>query len=180
MPRKKNAFKLDAVSVRLVKDAPIYSEHPFRSPEDVAGVIGEILCEMDREVLCVVNLKTDLTPINVNFASLGVLNQALAHPRELFKSSILSNAGSIMLIHCHPSGSCIPSKLDTMLTDRMNKLCELIGIPLLDHIIVGGKNKEFFSFKEKGMITNPRIVLSTDYKNLDINSPLVADKDKAR
>lgn len=77
------------------------------------------------------------------FASVGSLNEAMAHPRELFKSSILSNAASMMLIHCHPSGNVFPSKADTMMTDRMNKLCELMGIPLIDHIIVGGDNREF-------------------------------------
>ena len=62
----------------------------------------------------------------------------------------------------------------------INEQCELIGIPLLDHIIVGGDNRAFFSFKEKGMIDNPRITLSTDYRNLDIKSPLVAEQGKAR
>ena len=69
---------------------------------------------------------------------------------------------------------------DTMMTDRMNKLCELMGIPLIDHIIVGGDNREFFSFREKGMIDNPKITLSTDYRTLDIKSPLVAEQGKAR
>ena len=118
--------------------------------------------------------------INVHFASVGSLNEAMAHPRELFKSSILSNAASMMLIHCHPSGNVFPSKADTMMTDRMNKLCELMGIPLIDHIIVGGDNREFFSFREKGMIDNPKITLSTDYRTLDIKSPLVAEQGKAR
>ena len=72
------------------------------------------------------------------------------------------------------------SKADTMMTDRMNKLCELMGIPLIDHIIVGGDNREFFSFREKGMIDNPKITLSTDYRTLDIKSPLVAEQGKAR
>ncbi len=92
----------------------------------------------------------------------------------------VTDDASMMLIHCHPSGNIFPSKADTMMTDRMNKLCELIGIPLLDHIIVGGDNRAFFSFKEKGMIDNPRITLSTDYRNLDIKSPLVAEQGKAR
>ena len=87
---------------------------------------------------------------------------------------------SMMLIHCHPSGNVFPSKADTMMTDRMNKLCELMGIPLIDHIIVGGDNREFFSFREKGMIDNPKITLSTDYRTLDIKSPLVAEQGKAR
>ena len=111
---------------------------------------------------------------------IGSLNEAMAHPRELFKSSILSNAASMMLIHCHPSGNVFPSKADTMMTDHMNKLCELMGIPLIDHIIVGGDNREFFSFREKGMIDNPKITLSTDYRTLDIKSPLVAEQGKAR
>ena len=177
---EKNDFKLDVVSIRLVKEAPIYSEQSFNKPEEVAAIMGDCMCQFDREVVCVVNLSSDLKPINVHFASVGSLNEAMAHPRELFKASILSNAASMMLIHCHPSGNIFPSKADTMMTDRMNKLCELIGIPLLDHIIVGGDNRAFFSFKEKGMIDNPRITLSTDYRNLDIKSPLVAEQGKAR
>ena len=145
---EKNDFKLDVVSIRLVKEAPIYSEQSFNKPEEVAAVMGDCMCQFDREVVCVVNLSSDLKPINVHFASVGSLNEAMAHPRELFKASILSNAASMMLIHCHPSGNIFPSKADTMMTDRMNKLCELIGIPLLDHIIVGGDNRAFFSFKE--------------------------------
>lgn len=89
---KKNDFKLDVVSVRLVKDAPIYSEHTFNNPADIAAVMGDCMCQFDREVVCVVNLRSDLKPINVHFASVGSLNEAMAHPRELFKSSILSNA----------------------------------------------------------------------------------------
>ena len=93
---KKNDFKLDVVSVRLVKDAPIYSEHTFNNPADIAAVMGDCMCQFDREVVCVVNLRSDLKPINVHFASVGSLNEAMAHPRELFKSSILSNAASMM------------------------------------------------------------------------------------
>lgn len=92
---KKNDFKLDVVSVRLVKDAPIYSEHTFNNPADIAAVMGDCMCQFDREVVCVVNLRSDLKPINVHFASVGSLNEAMAHPRELFKSSILSNAASL-------------------------------------------------------------------------------------
>ena len=100
MPRK-NEFKLDVVSVRLVKDAPVLSEHRIVTPEDAVDVVGKFLCEMDREVVCIVNLKGDNTPINLHIASIGAVNQAMAHPRELFKSSILSNAANMILLHCH-------------------------------------------------------------------------------
>lgn len=177
---EKNPFKLEVVSVRLVKDSPILSEKNLTKPEEVVAVLGDIMCEFDREVIGVVNLKSDLTPINVHFASVGAINEAMAHPRELLKASILSNAASIMLIHCHPSGQLLPSKADTMMTDRMNKICELIGIPLIDHVIVGGDNREFFSFKEKGVIKNPNIVLATDYKTLTLGTGFVAEKGKGR
>ncbi len=82
--------------------------------------------------------------------------------------------------HFHPSGNCMPSKSDTMMTDRMIKICELVGIPLIDHVIVGGDNREFFSFKEKGMMSTPKIYLSTDYHTLDIQTPMVAERGKSR
>ncbi len=179
MPRK-NPFKLNVVSIRLVKDTALFSEHRIVSPQDAVDVIGKQLCEMDREVLCVINLKSDGTPINCHFASIGALNQSLAHPRELFKSSILSNAANIILLHCHPSGSLQPSKEDTSITDRMIKVCSLIGIPLLDHIIVGGDNRQYFSFKEKDILSNPYNVFQTDYHSLDFESPMVAEKGKKR
>ena len=54
------AFKLDVVRVKLVKEAPLYSELPLQNPYEAAATIGELLCEMDREVVCVVNLQSDL------------------------------------------------------------------------------------------------------------------------
>lgn len=78
--------------------------------------------------------------------------------------------------HFHPSGQLLPSKADTMMTDRMNNICELLGIPLVDHLIVGGDNKEVFSFKEKGLIKNPHIVLTTDYRTLSLGTGMVAER----
>lgn len=177
---EKSPFQLDVVSVRLVKDAPLFSTHSLTSPEEVAALLGETMCEMDREVMAVVNLRSDLTPINVHFASMGILNQAMAHPRELLKAGILSNAAFMMLVHNHPTGRLLPSKEDTMLTDKMNHLCALVDIPLLDHIIVGGDNREFFSFKEKGLVENPDFALKTDYQSLEIKAPVAAEKSRGR
>lgn len=164
--------KFDVVSVRLVKDAPILSNHPIHTPQDAIKVLGEILCEWDREVFCVINLKADGTPINCHFASMGAINASIACPRELFKSSILSNAANMILVHNHPSGRLIPSKDDVVTTERMIKLCEIMGIPLLDHVIVGGDNKEYFSFNEKKLLKNPHFVYGTDFKGVQLSSPM--------
>ena len=146
--KEKNPFNLDVVSVRLVKDAPIMSGHPITKPEDAVLLLGKHLCEMDREVLCVINMKTDGTPINCHFASIGCLNESMAHPREIFKASILSNAATIMLMHNHPSGNLTPSKHDTMMTDRMSSNNEVVGPP---YEILSQKALEHYKqLKEKG------------------------------
>lgn len=119
---KKEPFQLDVVSIRLVKNAPLFSDRKITGPKDAVSLVGEMLCEMDREVVCVINLKSDGTPINCNFASMGAINQAVAEPRELFKSAILSNAAKMILVHNHPSGRLEPSKEDTIMTDRILKL----------------------------------------------------------
>lgn len=174
-------YQLNVVSVRLVKDAPIFSDRKIHQPEDAIAVVGELLSEMDREVLCVINLKTDGTPINCNFASIGAVNKTIAEPRELFKSAILSNAAQMILVHNHPSGNVMPSKEDTMLTDRMLKLADLIGIPLLDHVIMGGDNRYYFSFKEKKMLDRPKISVTQNYEQLEFkNRALAAEPKRGR
>ena len=174
-------FKLEVVSIRLVKDAPLFSDHKIISPADAVEVVGDFLCEIDREVMCIINLKSDGTPINCNIVSMGAVNQTIAEPRELFKASILSNAAKMIMVHNHPSGGLEPSKQDTMITDRMLKLTDLMGITLQDHVIVGGDNSRYFSFCEKGLLKHPDIYLSTDYKSLEFGkTAMVAEKGKAR
>lgn len=179
--QEQEPFKLEVVSIRLVKDAPLFSDHKITSPADAVKVLGDFLCEMDREVMCVINLRTDGTPINCNIVSMGTINQTLAEPKELFKTSILSNAAEMIIVHNHPSGELNPSKQDIMVTDRMLKLTELMGIKLADHVIVGGDNSQYFSFREKKLLQYPQIYLSTDCNALDFgNTAMVAEKGKAR
>ena len=144
---KKNPFKLDVVSIRLNKDAPLMSGHPVKSPEDAVKLIGQELCEMDREVVCIINLKSDGTPINCTFASMGALDRSVAHPRELLKATILSNASTMIMIHNHPSGNVEPSEQDIYITKRMAAVYGLMGIELMDHLIVGNE-ETYYSFAE--------------------------------
>lgn len=164
-------YSLDVVSIRLVKDAPIMSDYRLAGAEDVAALMGSVLGDLDKEVVCVINLKADGTPINCNFASMGTVSRSLASPKELFKSSILSNAAMMMLAHNHPSGNLTPSKEDINLTGHMIVLCDMMGIPLVDHVIVGGDNSRYFSFHEKGLVKNPQKEYQTDYRRLEWDSP---------
>ena len=160
-------YRLDVVSIRLVKDAPILSKKKITEPEHAVELLGEVMCELDREVVCVLNLKSDGTPINCNFASMGAVDMALAEPRELFKTAILSNAVSMILIHNHPSYDLSPSEHDISITDRILQLSKLMGIMLLDHIIVGGDNKQYFSFREKKLIDYEPLRYEKDYNQLN-------------
>ena len=81
-------------------------------------------------MVCVLNLKTNGEVINLNVVSLGSLNASIMEPREVFKSSILSNAASIILLHNHPSGELQPSKEDVKVTKRIGAVGEMLGIPL--------------------------------------------------
>ena len=81
---------------------------------------------------------------------IGSLNESIIHPREIFKMALEENAASIILIHNHPSGDPNPSSFDKDMTKELILSGELLGIPILDHIIIG-ENK-YFSFKEKGLI----------------------------
>lgn len=170
-------FELKTVSVRLVEDAPIFSAQPLNSPEAVYNCIGDYLSTFDREVVAVVYCKTDGSAIACSIVSMGSLAEAMMHPREMFKAAFLSNAYSMVLVHNHPSGNLYPSKTDTLITDRMIQACNLMGVPLVDHIIVGGKNKEYFSFKEKHLMDNVvKLSLETDYMKLDFPNTKVAEK----
>lgn len=149
--------KLEQVAIRLVEQPPLYSREPMDNPRAVVRAMKEFLAQMDRELFCIVNMNSNLTPINMNIVSVGALNQSLVHPREVFKAAILSNAAGILLVHNHPSGSLSPSAEDIAVTDRLQKAGILLGITVFDHVIVG-KEADFFSFKEHRVIQdrNPK------------------------
>lgn len=168
------ADKLEQVAIRMVKQPPLYSKEPMNNPDAAIRVMNEFLSQMDRELFCIVNLQADLTPINMNIVSVGSLNEALINPREIFKSAILSNAHSMMLIHNHPSGNLTPSTSDIQTTARMQELGELMGISLVDHIITG-RDGNYYSFRDKGEFPDSRIRFSTRVEDIDLTKGMVTE-----
>ena len=168
------ADKLEQVAIRMVEQPPLYSNEPMNNPDVAIRVMNEFLSQMDRELFCIVNLQADLTPINMNIVSVGSLNEALINPREIFKSAILSNAHSMMLIHNHPSGNLTPSTSDIQTTARMQELGELMGISLVDHIITG-RNGNYYSFRDKGEFPDSRVRSSTRVEDIDLTKGMVTE-----
>lgn len=86
----------------------------------------------------------------VDLVSIGSLNQSLVHPREVFKTALLSNAAAVLLIHQHPTGDPAPSTEDIAITRRLREAGEILGLKVLDHIIIG--QDEYLSFVERGLL----------------------------
>lgn len=156
---------LTKVSIKLVKEDQL-GNIKVKSPNDAVKLIQEILQECDREMMCVINLKSDGTPINFNIVSQGTVNYSVAHPREILKSAILSNAAGIILMHNHLGSNVIPSKDDKAITNRMVNVCELMKIPLYDHIITCADSDMVYSFYDEGILPSPNKI---DYSSINSN-----------
>ena len=166
-------YGLDQVSVRMIREAPLYSDEKIQNPQDAIRILGDAFKDYDREVVGVVHLRSDNVPINMTIVSMGCLNQSIVHPREMLKAAFLSNAAAIMMFHNHPSGSLEPSREDIAITNRMQQLCMMAGIPVADHIILG-QNNFYYSFREKGVLPMDDIHYSTDLSDVDLK---VAEKE---
>ena len=82
--------------------------------------------------------------------TIGILNKSLVHPREVFEKAVTSSIHSILVCHNHPSGNLQPSKEDREVTRRLKETGEILGIPLVDHIIIGPPGH--FSFLEHNLL----------------------------
>ena len=140
----------------MVKEPSLYSTEKITGPEDVKKVIAKELSTYDREVFAVLNLKTNGQPINLNICSVGTLDASVVSPREVFKSTILSNSAAFVAIHNHPSGSISPSQEDKDVTRRLLACSELLGVRMMDHIIVAGETGDIYSFKSEGLLDQLR------------------------
>lgn len=144
---------LPVVSIRLISEAPCFSNKPILEAQDAIHIIGNMLEDWDRECLVVVNQSSSGKPINMNIVSIGTVNTTIVSGREIFKSAILSNATSIIMLHNHPSGTLIASKMDIDVTKKIIEAGKLLDIYLTDHIILG-KNGEYLSLRKENYITD--------------------------
>jgi len=134
----------------LVKEkATNYKGEELSTPIAVAKMLNLVfsLNKQTEEYAYMVAVDTKCKPIGVFEISHGTVNASLVTPREILIKALLVGAVSIIIAHNHPSGCSEPSLLDIKMTRRIKKACDLIGINLLDHLIVG--DLEYYSFKEK-------------------------------
>lgn len=128
--------------------------HKIRSASDALAYCQEhfsrLTKEGKQEEFHVVLLDEKHNVIKSELITVGLLNQSLAHPREVFKSAIRESASALILVHNHPSGDPKPSRDDKLITAELKKAAETLGLRILDHIILS-KDRTLSMVQEKMM-----------------------------
>lgn len=119
-----------------------------RGAADAAALVMEDLRYREQECLAAVFLDTRNQVICTRVLTVGTLTGSPAHPREIFREALAQGCASLILCHNHPSGDPTPSKDDITLTARLVRAGELMGVPVVDHIVVG--SGQFVSLREIG------------------------------
>ena len=120
------------------------------SPGDVAALLTDELRYLKQEHFMILLLDNKNKVIKTETISIGTINASLVHPREVFVKAIRQHAAAVILAHNQPSGDPRPSAEDRAITKRLLESGELLGIPVLDHVVIGGA--DYVSFKESGYI----------------------------
>ena len=118
--------------------------------EDVYRLVAPHLRNLSREVFKVILLTSRNTVIAEKTLFEGSLTESIVSPREIIKEAVNQSAASVVFVHNHPSGNPEPSDDDKQVTRRLKNACEVVGIAVLDHIIVGERG--FFSFADAGLL----------------------------
>ncbi len=122
----------------------------FSSPEEIADYFMEEMRHKEQEELYVLMMDGKNRLLHCIPLFKGTVNASLVSPREIFIEAMRHQAVSIALLHNHPSGDSSPSREDVLITRRIRDTGELVGIPLLDHLIIGDTN--YVSMKERGIL----------------------------
>ncbi len=148
-PRK----RISIIKTIIVKESSIlYESRHINTPILAAGLARNLYQNADREMLIVASLDSKCAPLSIEIVAIGNINSCIVSPREVFKHAIISNATQIIAFHNHVSGICTPSSEDISITKRLVECGNLLGIPLLDHIIIGEEHT-YLSLRENGIVS---------------------------
>ncbi|MBI3891867.1 MAG: DNA repair protein RadC [Candidatus Wallbacteria bacterium] len=135
---------------RRLSMVPMDPVTPINTPADAARLFVPVLRPLMKEVFAILCLDTKGRARAVRTVSVGSLSASIVHPREVFAEAIQEGASTIVLAHNHPSGDPSPSPEDICVTRRLVKSGDLLGIPVVDHLVVGATS--VVSLKELGML----------------------------
>lgn len=137
------------IGKRFLKEKSL-TKIKITTSKDLVDYFTPYMRDMKKEVFKAVLLDGKNKIIKDVTISEGTLTKSIVHPREIIKSAVTESAAALVLIHNHPSGEPQPSQDDIDITNRIISACELVGIRILDHVIIGDNN--YFSFFNEGLI----------------------------
>ena len=149
---KVKAIQLKCIAelARRFAKAQAYGGLSFNEPKTIAEYYMEDFRHEEKEKCVVLMLDSKCTLLKESHISTGTVNASLMSPREIFKDALGCNAVSIIVMHNHPSGDPKPSNEDIVLTKRIKACGDLLGVPMVDHIIMG--DHCYASLKELGLL----------------------------
>ncbi len=121
----------------------------IKSAADIYPFLSYLSAKRQEHFVCV-HLNGANRVVSCRTVTIGLVDQALVHPREVFSDAVKEKASKIIVAHNHPAGGLFPSDEDISVTRNLNRAGELLGIALLDHLIIGGDG--YFSFREEGLL----------------------------
>lgn len=150
-PVKFRQIKAVMETLTVSEDVAAYltPDRRYTAPKQVAEIFSFLHDEV-KEYFFSVHLDGKNRILCLDCVSVGSLNQSIVHPREVFKTALLSSAAAIILVHNHPTGDPTPSSEDMTITRRLKEGGDLLGVRILDHIIVGSDGMT--SFVERGLL----------------------------
>lgn len=149
-PAKAAQLKAAAELGRRSLATPLSTGTRISSSADLFKHFHPILRDRKQELFKVVLLDAKNTVVKEATVSEGTLTLSIVHPREVFAFAIRESAAAVIFLHNHPSGDPTPSLEDRQLTDRLAEAGRLLGIPVLDHVIVG--DGRYVSFADEGWL----------------------------
>lgn len=134
-------FRTLLVREQLSKDFDRVIGSSGDTPEKVYQIMKLLGADMQpEEHMWAVHLNTQNRISGVTEVSIGGLAQTAANPAEVFRTAILAGTAALVMVHNHPSGDCTPSPEDLLATKRLVEVGRLIGIPIVEHLILGDDN----------------------------------------
>jgi DNA repair protein RadC len=133
---------------RLAREGPV-DRMRIDGPRDVYERCAPTMRDLVQEEFRVLLLNTQHAVTREIVVTRGILDASVVHAREVFKAAIAESAAAILLVHNHPSGDPAPSAEDREVTRQLAAAGQVLGIPVLDHIVIG--DGRYVSFVEAGL-----------------------------
>ncbi|MDD7363678.1 MAG: DNA repair protein RadC [Peptoniphilus sp.] len=148
--KSKAARLVGMVEIARRMREPLSMSRSLNSPSVVAEYVMPQMLGLQHEEFHVIGLNVKKQLHYVECISKGTLDCTVVHPRDVFQGAISKKCHSVVLVHNHPAGNPKPSAEDRRLTERLCRAGDILGIPVVDHIIVG--DHAYYSFLEDGAL----------------------------